>query len=75
MQKLLKDFTLVLLGATVAAAVNALFIATQLPAFTKLVQGGIFVAPTVGAATLAGTTKAADSVSLITCRFKLIAAG
>ena len=46
------------------AAGNAL-LATQLPAFTKLVQGGIFVAPTVGAATLIGTTKAADSVSLI----------
>ena len=40
-----------------AAAGNAL-LATQLPAFTKLVQGGIFIAPTVGAATLAGTTKA-----------------
>ena len=47
-----------------AAAGNAL-LATQLPAFTKLVQGGIFIAPTVGAATLVGTTKAADSVSLI----------
>ena len=47
-----------------AAAGNAL-LATQLPAYTKLVQGGIFVAPTVGAATLIGTTKAADSVSLI----------
>jgi hypothetical protein len=46
------------------AAGNAL-LATQLPAYTKLVQGGIFVAPTVGAATLVGTTKAADSVSLI----------
>jgi len=47
-----------------AAAGNAL-LATQLPAYTKLVQGGIFVAPTVGAATLIGTTKVADSVSLI----------
>ena len=46
------------------AAGNAL-LATQLPAFTKLVQGGVFIAPTVGAATLVGTTKAADSVSLI----------
>ena len=46
------------------AAGNAL-LATQLPAYTKLVQGGIFIAPTVGAATLVGTTKAADSVSLI----------
>ena len=46
------------------AAGNAL-LATQLPAYTKIVQGGIFIAPTVGAATLAGTTKAADSVSLI----------
>ena len=34
-------------GATVAAAVVTLF-TTQLPAFTKLVQGGIFVPPTVG---------------------------
>ena len=46
------------------AAGNAL-LATQLPAFTKLVQGGIFVAPTVGALTAVGTTKAADSISII----------
>jgi hypothetical protein len=46
------------------AAGNAL-LATQLPAYTKLVAGGIFVAPTVGAATLVATTKAADTVSLI----------
>ena len=47
-----------------AAAGNALF-TTQLPAFTKLVAGGIFVTPIVGAASAIGTTKAADSVSIL----------
>ena len=46
------------------AAGNALF-TTQLPAYTKIAQGAIFVAPTVGAVSVLGTTRAADTVSLI----------
>ena len=39
--------------------------ATQLPAYTKIVQGGIFVAPTVGAAGTAATVIAARAVCIL----------
>ena len=51
-------------GFYLTTAAGAL-VGTQLPEFTKLVQGGIFVAPTVGAAGTAATVIAARAVSIL----------